>query len=491
MDTQAREQGIMDRVAATIDESNECDYDAVDCADDAEQWQGKEYPDVEWILENLIAAGNVLLFCAPSQAGKTWAGQEWSLCAAAGKDWNGRRAHQCGVAYLSLEGNRRKFQERGAKIMAKHGIRNCPFHPIDGRRLKKKDGSKLVLTIDNLETWVVGLFEKRGWIGEVKLLVIDTLARLTMDYEENDNAAGTRIATILENIAERLGVAVVVLHHTRKNVEYGATALDAGRGNSGIISAIEDKLCLTIHPKNNGRRGKKKVGRFVGDGREWDTPIDEEFTWNYGWDTNEAEEGTAEDGEFQGRRNGGRPTVELTPERMVSLYTKDGQTFTRAKLVKSITANGWAKKTRADEAVTECCEQGYLHKSGSTTRPLYELGERGLELKARACHLDPYGVNTPPPGEMTDEDVRRLAGLYPDAATAEKGLTRDELAKYAKAQFLKDPDFADLFRLGLAARVVAGDGGAKPKYRLTGRALESRRMLDENPERSKPAGAEG
>ena len=253
--------------------------------EDYAAWQRHTYPPVEWLIDGVLSKDSVMLLVGPSSAGKSWLSLEWALCIAGGKSWNGHKTGQCEVAYLYFEGNRSKFQTRARKIADRHLIDNCGFHPIDGRIQKDHDGKRLHLTVGNLEPWIVENFKRQKWVGKVKLLIVDPLARLIQGYDENDNASGTKVAEVFESLAEQLGLAVLVIHHTRKNIEYGARPLDASRGNSAIVSALPDKLCLTIHPKNDGRNGTQKVGRLVGDGRDWDGPVDSEYVWDYGWVT--------------------------------------------------------------------------------------------------------------------------------------------------------------------------------------------------------------
>jgi len=425
--------------------------------DDFASWQATTYPDVEWLIENILSRGTILLVVGPTSAGKTWLSLEWGLCMAAGKPWNGRASTPCEVAYLFFEGNRKKYQERARKIAKKHGILNCRFHPIDGREQKGPDGKKLQLTIDNLEPWIVENFKRKDWIGKVKVLFVDPLARLTQDNDENDNPRGTKDAEVFERIAEKTGAAVVAIHHTRKKIEYGARPLDASRGNSAIVSAVPDKICLTIHPKCDGRNGTEKIGRLVGEGRDWDAPLDCEFVWNYGWDDRKSDD------------------AEETQLDFIAYWIENH--LGERDSVKGGELDSWqamrmsgGRTTRSNVRGT-ALRNGILHYQGKGAGSRWFLGPAGVEeFKKRKDAASRVANHCLPPVELGDNDLSTLVALF---KTQDDRPSMAELEKRGKERGMTPAEVRELVTTARdKARQVLQIEGNPVIFELAGHALE-------------------
>jgi RecA-family ATPase len=75
------------------------------------------------------------------------------------------------------------------------------------------------------------------------LLVCDPLAELH-NAEENDNTAMRAVIAAFRGLAQRLGIAVLILHHDRKGASTPGD-MDRVRGASAISGAVRVMLTLT------------------------------------------------------------------------------------------------------------------------------------------------------------------------------------------------------------------------------------------------------
>jgi RecA-family ATPase len=78
---------------------------------------------------------------------------------------------------------------------------------------------------------------------DAAILFVDPLAELHGE-NENDNTGMRAILAAFRNLAARLNIAVVVVHHTRKG-PVTAGDPDAGRGASAISAASRVVLTIT------------------------------------------------------------------------------------------------------------------------------------------------------------------------------------------------------------------------------------------------------
>jgi regulatory protein RepA len=108
------------------------------------------------------------------------------------------------------------------------------------------------------------VFHAIGQIEDLQLIVLDPVSRLH-GGEENDNGAGTFLITLLEQIAQKTGAAVIVIHHVSKkagldnsgfNLE-AAMHQDAARGASGLTNGVRWQCNLLGLPE---KFAKKVIG---------------------------------------------------------------------------------------------------------------------------------------------------------------------------------------------------------------------------------------
>lgn len=186
-----------------------------------------EFPPPRWAVPGILAEGVNLLVGAP-KVGKSWAALNIAVAVAAGGDALGSIAVDAGpVLYLALEDTGRRLQDRLRKVLGSeptpHGLEfvtECP--PI-------ADGG-----LDRIGQWLTGH-------ADARLVVVDVFARLRGHTDTHGNAYAEDYAAMrtLKDVADRHGVAMLVVHHTRKaSAEDFLTEVSGTNGLAGSADAV-------------------------------------------------------------------------------------------------------------------------------------------------------------------------------------------------------------------------------------------------------------
>lgn len=201
----------------------------------ASKLQTMTFPPVTFVIPGLIPEGLTLLAGRP-KIGKSWLALDICLGVAAGRFCLGDRQPLPGdVLYAALEDNPRRLQRRMGKILRTF-TETWPDRltvATEWRRLDKGG-------VEDLAEWIDGAHEPR-------LIVLDTLAgvkpiRTTTGYTE-DYAS----LEALHRLANDRGVAIVVLHHTRKME--AEDPLDSVSGTLGLAGCADTVAVLTRSSK--------------------------------------------------------------------------------------------------------------------------------------------------------------------------------------------------------------------------------------------------
>lgn len=189
----------------------------------------KKFAPVCWIVPGYLVEGMTLFAGAP-KLGKSWMALDWCIAVAAGGRAMGSiECDQGDVLGLMLEDNERRLQRRM-------------------RQLCKTDLPERLTLLTEWPTIDDGcVAEIEAWIEGVKnprLIVVDVFARVRgpKGANETDYNADYRQAAQLQGIASRNGLAVVLIHHTRKMA--ADDPFDEVSGTRGLTGAADSVLVL-------------------------------------------------------------------------------------------------------------------------------------------------------------------------------------------------------------------------------------------------------
>lgn len=208
----------------------------------ARDLQLKEFPPVSWIVESLIPEGLTLLAGKP-KLGKSWLALQLGYAVATGGEFLGRQAEPGAVLYAALEDNHRRLKSRLQKT----------------RQTNDCWPEKLEFATEWPRLDARGLEALDSWLGrnpDAKLIIIDTLATVRPTGNANEKIYQADYAALrgLHGLANKLGIAIVVVHHVRK--AEAEDPFDTVSGSTGLTGAADATLILSSTPK-----GKVLYGR--------------------------------------------------------------------------------------------------------------------------------------------------------------------------------------------------------------------------------------
>jgi len=176
----------------------------------AAELQSMRCPPLSCIVPDIIPAEGVSLLSSKPKFGKSWLVYDLCIACTMNRFTLGElKPAQGDVLYLALEDSKRRLQRRITKLLPGFGV------PWPERLTLKTEWRRL---------HEGGLDDVRGWHSDTKakggkpiLVVIDVLAKVrkpvgNRQLYEADYAA----LADLNKLANELGLAIVVVHHTRK-----------------------------------------------------------------------------------------------------------------------------------------------------------------------------------------------------------------------------------------------------------------------------------
>ncbi len=197
---------------------------------DAKNLRSRQFAPIQHIVPGLIPDGLTLLASRP-KLGKSWLVLDLCIACAAGDVTLGTvRPPQGDVLYLALEDTARRLQRRMARL-----------------RPGADDAwpERLTFATDWRRTDAGGLLDIAAWCGSVpspRLVVVDTLEKIRPLASGLFGSSDHRALAGLHDLASARGLAIVVVHHDRK--QGSDDPLDTVRGTLALVGAADTVLVL-------------------------------------------------------------------------------------------------------------------------------------------------------------------------------------------------------------------------------------------------------
>jgi hypothetical protein len=217
-----------------------------------EHWDSIEDEPVVWLIQDVLPALSFSALWGAPGSFKSFLALDIAEAIATGRTWMGKEVKKQGaVLYICGEG----FGGVGARIKAikiHHQTENgAPIYIVRHQlnlRSSAEDFNALMMA-------VVTLVEQTGM--EFTLAIVDTLARAFGGGNENDTADMMAFVVSMGKIQEFLSCALMVLHHSGKDIAKGM------RGSSSLLGAVDTELellrfegqlkgCLSISKQKDG-----------------------------------------------------------------------------------------------------------------------------------------------------------------------------------------------------------------------------------------------
>lgn len=196
----------------------------------ASELRQRRFPPISYVVPGLLPEG-LSIFAGRPKVGKSWFGLDVSIAVAMGSEClGGRRPDQGDVLVCAMEDNPRRLQRRIDKLIS-------PFADEWPARLSLTTSWRRLDQggVDDIGEWA-------NSVEKPRLVILDTLAgvrpvKTTNGYSEDYEALGE-----LHRLANDRGLAILVLHHTRKME--ADDPIDTVSGTLGLTGCADTVLVL-------------------------------------------------------------------------------------------------------------------------------------------------------------------------------------------------------------------------------------------------------
>jgi hypothetical protein len=218
-------------------------------ADGADIWR-KKYAQPPWIIEDILPAGTTIIH-GPPKSKKTWTALGMAYAVAQGGYSLGQfKALRGEALYINLEMAEDLVHER-LKVMfpteaPPKGVIFAHSWPRVGQGFEEELDSYL---------------KHRPY---TRLIVIDTLVRVRPADRRRSGQVYEEDASFLQPITdfcEGRGVAVLIVHHSRKGASRGA--VEGASGSHGLTGSVDNVMALSLDEKTKARAKLEVAGRRI------------------------------------------------------------------------------------------------------------------------------------------------------------------------------------------------------------------------------------
>ena len=214
------------------------------------------------VVENLLYTGAYILAGAP-KIGKSFLVAQIAYHVSSGRPLWGYQVRQGTVLYLALEDDEGRLQRRMYRMFGVEGANSLYFATN-----AKLIGSGLDGQLENF------VQEHR----DTRLIVIDTLQKVretvndTYSYSSDYDVIGK-----LKQFADKHGVCVLIVHHTRK--QPAGDSFEMISGTTGLLGCADGALLMQKEKRTDGKATLDIVGRDQPDQRLYLTKDQEHLVW--------------------------------------------------------------------------------------------------------------------------------------------------------------------------------------------------------------------
>lgn len=211
---------------------------------DADTLQSTAYEPVSFVVDDLLPQGLHLLAGAP-KIGKSWLALWLAVTVAKGEAVWGMGVKQGTTLYLCLEDSTLRIQNRLFEIT--------------------EDAPANVHFSTSSDTLGKGLEEQlRAFLAEhpdTVLVIIDTLQMIRGAGYDNTYANDYRDLSVLKHIADTHGIAILLIHHLRK--ELAGDVFSRISGTTAISGAVDSSFTLVEDRRGSGKATLSCIGRDI------------------------------------------------------------------------------------------------------------------------------------------------------------------------------------------------------------------------------------
>lgn len=205
-----------------------------------ESWQSVKDEPVNWLIEGVIPEKSFVALYGPPASFKSFIAMDIAECIASGRDWLGNKINGTGpVLYIAGEGH----GGIGARIAA---IKQHHNTPDDAQVYVVRSQINLRSSVDDFLALIVAIDELVKELGvDLRMIVIDTLARAFGGGNENSSDDMGAFIQATGKIQNRYRCSLMLLHHAGKDTTKGL------RGHSSLLGAVDTQMEIIRFPETS------------------------------------------------------------------------------------------------------------------------------------------------------------------------------------------------------------------------------------------------
>ncbi len=215
----------------------------------ASSLMSKQFPPREELIEGMLAPGLYILAGA-SKIGKSWLVLQIAHHVSLGISLWERKVQKSEVVYFALEDDERRLQSRLLRICG--GETGEITFAINAEPLGKGFEEQITKCMNDHP--------------QVKLVIVDTLI-MVREKNPSGNAYADDYATmtVFKRIAERYGITMLIVHHTRK--QEADDVMNMISGTTGIMGCADGAMVLVRPNRGEQKAVLSMTGRDIQDAR--------------------------------------------------------------------------------------------------------------------------------------------------------------------------------------------------------------------------------
>lgn len=198
---------------------------------------------IEFCVDGMISTGLFILAGAP-KVGKSWLALDMALSIAKGEKVLGRETKQGTALYLCLEDSYTRIQNR---------LFDLTSEPSEKLHFAIMAGALGGVLEKQIETF-------KSQHTDLKIIIVDTLQKIRSG-DDTSYAADYKELSVLKNLADKLQIAILVVHHTRKCRDNDPFNMISG--TTGISGCVDGSMVMIEKQRGNGEAVLYCVGRDI------------------------------------------------------------------------------------------------------------------------------------------------------------------------------------------------------------------------------------
>ena len=198
---------------------------------------------IEFCVDGLISTGLFILAGAP-KVGKSWLSLDIALSIARGEKVLGRETKRGSTLYLCLEDSYTRIQNRLFELTSE---------PSENLHFAIMAGTLGGVLEKQIETF-------KSQHSDLKIIIIDTLQKIRSG-DETSYASDYKELSVLKNLADKLKIAILLVHHTRKCRDNDP--FNTILGTTGISGCVDGSMVMIEKQRGSGETIMHCVGRDI------------------------------------------------------------------------------------------------------------------------------------------------------------------------------------------------------------------------------------